>query len=595
MDAANHLTPSAVQDQLARLRRSAIFASSDRLMTFLQFVVDQTLNGASATLKEAVIGNAVYGREPCYDSRIDSTVRVEARRLRRKLDEYYAGSGRGDPIRISLPTGGYVPLFNTIDAEAARPGPNPNDGSSEKGIFERGDGAALAVMPFRALSNDYTVESFADGLTDEVIYAVGRADGLRVISRGTAFLFKDQRNAFPGVAAELGVNAILQGTVRNEGDTLRVTVEVSDPAGFILWADRFDSSDDDLLSLQEKIAATILSRMRFDSSRMRSMQAKPGRGALEAYASVHKARQLQDLQTPGALQEALRIFNAVAKSAPDYARGHTGVADCHCDLYRLGLMSHDVALDATKAATARALQIDSDSVEAHAALATISAWFHRDRSAAESLFRRSRELGENARAARVYGVFLTFLERHEEAQTRLREARQAEPFSVQQDIAESISHYQSRHYQPLLDGHAISSSPHVSGEVLFYRALAQVFAGEAGQAEALLESIQRATDRFPDLWFAGAELDAWLNRPERARQLLLEPPQGSSCFARATLAAAVGDQARCLAALSAAVEKRELSAVWIRTDPRFDSIRDSGKFQALLQGLSAPTPLEIAS
>jgi len=104
--ASQLFTTSLIRLEIWCLKRTTILRTV-RLMVFLQFVVDETLNDEPGSLKEAVIGNAVYGREPSYDSRIHSTVRVEARRLRRKLDEYYAGPGRDDPVRISLPTGAY--------------------------------------------------------------------------------------------------------------------------------------------------------------------------------------------------------------------------------------------------------------------------------------------------------------------------------------------------------------------------------------------------------------------------------------------------------------------------------------------------------
>src|SRR5262249_46928126 len=103
--------PAAVLAQLERLRRSPLFSGCNRLMEFLRFVVDETLAGRGKTLKESVIGHRVYRRDPLYDPRIDSTVRVEARRLRSKLQEFYAGDGRLDPVVITVPTGGYVAVF----------------------------------------------------------------------------------------------------------------------------------------------------------------------------------------------------------------------------------------------------------------------------------------------------------------------------------------------------------------------------------------------------------------------------------------------------------------------------------------------------
>ena len=101
---------------------------------------------------------------------------------------------------------------------------------------------------------------------------------------------------------------MLQGTVRREGDFIRVTIEVSDPIGFVLWFDRIDAPSSERMHLQERIAATILSRVKLDSSRMRAMHISPRPVAMEARAKVHRARQLADLQTPDALRNALSLF-----------------------------------------------------------------------------------------------------------------------------------------------------------------------------------------------------------------------------------------------------------------------------------------------
>ena len=105
--------PSAdeIRLQLDRLLASDGFANADRMSGFLRYIVERALAGESDQLKEYVIGVAVFGRDEQYDPRLDSIVRVEARRLRTKLDEYYAGSGRHDPIVIGMRRGAYVPDF----------------------------------------------------------------------------------------------------------------------------------------------------------------------------------------------------------------------------------------------------------------------------------------------------------------------------------------------------------------------------------------------------------------------------------------------------------------------------------------------------
>jgi tetratricopeptide (TPR) repeat protein len=111
---------AAIRDHLSQLLASRWFSSSRRLSSFLTFVVDKTLSGQSEAIKEYVIATEVYGRSSGYDPQIDSTVRVEASRLRAKLRDYYASEGANSPVRIDLPKGSYVPIFTTPTAPNGR-------------------------------------------------------------------------------------------------------------------------------------------------------------------------------------------------------------------------------------------------------------------------------------------------------------------------------------------------------------------------------------------------------------------------------------------------------------------------------------------
>ena len=573
--------PTHVREQFDKLQRSAVFANSSRLLALLHFLIEETLAGRGNALKETVIGNAVYGREPPYDPRIDSTVRVEARRLRRKLNEYYEGEGQHDPFRVHLPIGTYVPEFVANDVERTAPVPAEDEAGGT--VFEKGSGAAVAIMPLHALTGDPEDESFADGLTDELIFALERAQGLRVTSRNIAFGYKNQSRSLAEIAAELEVDAVLQGTVRREGDFIRVTIEVSDPKGFVLWSDRIDAPSSEGMHLQERIAATIVSRAKLDSSRMRAMDISPRPVAMEARAKVYRARQLLDLQTPGALRDALDLFSHVNSTAPDYARGHAGVADCYCDMFRLGLIDHATALNVANAAAKRALEIDPGSIEAHTSIATILAWLERNAVAAEVEFQKILKLGENARAARLYAVLLTILERHAEAERMFRQSRSIEPFSVQQDIAEAISHYQARHYHLLADSSVESGQRSRAVEVAVYQSLARIFSGKPEGANQFFPDLEDAAAEQPSMVFAKAEIEAWLGTREAGLRLLNSEVATATYFARATLAAALELQDQTLSALDEAVNRRELSIVWLRTDARFDRVRGTKRFKRLVE------------
>src|SRR3954471_21229398 len=110
-DGLTHLPPSEVRAQTERIVSSQAFAGSERLCRFLTWTVEQSLRGESAGIKQYVIGCEVFDRGADFDPRIDSIVRTEAQRLRRKLSEYYRNGGLSDPILISIEPGSYVPVF----------------------------------------------------------------------------------------------------------------------------------------------------------------------------------------------------------------------------------------------------------------------------------------------------------------------------------------------------------------------------------------------------------------------------------------------------------------------------------------------------
>ena len=554
-------------------------------MALLDYVVEETLSGRGDDLREAVIGNAVYRRDPPYDPRIDSTVRVEARRLRRKLEEHSSSHGRADPIVITIPTGTYTPIFVVNDPRASIMA--TIDDTMPKEIFQRGPGTMVAIMPIRAFSADPAMKEFADNLTDELIFGLGSEPGISVPSRATTFAYADKQPLIPQLAAELGLNAVLQGTVREKAGVIKVTIEVADPKGFVVTSDRFEAEREGSDDLPERIATTLVSRLRFDSSKMRAKEISPGPIAIQSHAKVYRARQLLDRQVPGAMREALAIFANVAETAPDYARGHSGISDCHCDMFRIGIMDAPTALSHARPAAERALEIDPQSAEALTALATVQAWLERDRKAAEASFEAALQFGYNSRTSRVYGSYLTVLGRSDDAERMFREARRIEPFSQQQDIAEAICRFQSRNFERMVVNGSTVELRNAPMEALFYLALGNHFAGNADGARECAKPLENLLASHPQIVFADAEINAWLGEPEPALRLLNAGNAKASHFAHASLACAVGEDAKVFMHLASALANRELATVWMRTDIRFDFVRDTPEYKALLARLEA--------
>ena len=571
----------SIRRQLGKIGNSRYFSGSGKLTNFLEFVVTETLGGRGGSLKEAVIGNVVYGREPAYDPRIDSTVRVEARRLRRKLEQYYADEGRGDGVRISIPKGGYVPVFSdNVKAEA-------DSNTSDETIFKPGAGAAVVVMPFGAGPSPEE-QYLADAFTDELIFLLVGEQGFRVVSR-TATQQQIDRGMRPAeIARDLDACGAMQGVIRKNGGQIRLTAEYMDLNGFVLISDRMCAPANEPETAIRNLALTFVSRLRIDNSKMRNLLISPQPEAIDAHSKIYRARQLLDGQTGASVQEALRIFTDVRGNAPDYARGHSGVSDAYCDLFRLGLVEQTEALTEAKPAALRALEIDSDSIEAHTALANVLACLERDNVAAEREYLKALSLARNARTARRFAFFLARIGRFDEAEVMLRMAREIEPLSKHQDLAEALLWYQMRRFE-LLNMEIIETrSGKPPTELLAYFALGRLFAGDLDGASMLIPALEIGGAIEPDLMLIGAEIEARCGDRRRGRNLLADSSAGPSGFSRAALAAALEDTEQAIDELRFATQHKEPSLCWLPTDMRFDLLRHHPEFQQIVN-MTGPT------
>ena len=252
------ITQEMVREQLKRILVSNIFAHSARLSRFLQFVVERGNAGRADDLKEYAIGIEVFERESDFDPRIDPIVRVQAAKVRSKLMEYYASVGRDDELVISIPKGGYAPVFESAphtlsksSAQAAKkPGPPPADESPR---------ASLAVLPFVNMSPEPDNEYFSDGLTEEVINALTTVPGLQVVGRTSAFRFKGQHHDVREIGGQLNAEAILEGSVRRAGIQLRITTQlINVKDGYHLWSHTFKREMKDIFEIQEEISEAVL-------------------------------------------------------------------------------------------------------------------------------------------------------------------------------------------------------------------------------------------------------------------------------------------------------------------------------------------------
>jgi serine/threonine-protein kinase len=256
---------SIIRAHLNRIRSSRAFRLSTRLGGFLAFTVMKAVEGNVQDLKEYTIGIEVYGRGKDYDPKTDSIVRSEAVRLRRRLRAYYASEGAADRLRIMYPKGSYVPRFELQqDAE-------PGSASSECHTCN-----TIAVLPFVNLGVGAENQFFSDGLTEELIVALGRVPGLRVVARSSCFQFQGKAVDIREAGLVLNAAWVLEGSVRSLNGRVRVTAQLIEVAtGLHLWSDVFDRQPDDLLTIQNELAYAILTALRLPGAHMAAVPDDP--------------------------------------------------------------------------------------------------------------------------------------------------------------------------------------------------------------------------------------------------------------------------------------------------------------------------------
>jgi adenylate cyclase len=296
--------PSAdeIRAELGRVLASDGFANAERMSKFLGYVVERSLAGEGEQIKEYAIGIDVFGRDANYDPRLDSIVRVEARRLRSKVEEYYAGPGHANDVIIQLRRGSYVPAFERRSHAAAvvpddapalvasnRPRPSRLGlallaaGLMIVTLAAWGSGRwsrrppvepamSIAVLPFTNYSTETEDQLLAARLTDGVTSELAKMGTLRVVSHTSVLQFAGSRTPLLEIAKTLNANVLLEGTVERTGHDIRVAARlVSGTSNYKLWVENVTGTTADPRDLERRIASQISSA----ALKARQLPAKP--------------------------------------------------------------------------------------------------------------------------------------------------------------------------------------------------------------------------------------------------------------------------------------------------------------------------------
>lgn len=293
---------------------------------------------------------------------------------------------------------------------------------------------SIAVLPFVNMSNDPGQEYFSDGVTEEIINVLSHVASLDVAGRSSSFTFKGRNQDLRQVGEQLGVEHILEGSVRKSGERLRITAQLIEVAsGYHLWSEKYDREVKDIFDIQDEIALAILREVKV------KLLGENQETALKRYTNNAEAYQLylhgrfyhNKFAGAETFNQAIGYYRQAIALESDYAIAYAGMASCYLNLWFYRHLPSDQSLPLMQEATAKALQLDPQITESYLALARMELLYNWDFDRAAQAFRKALEFNRNT--AELYGQYALFCSiqgKHAKAEAQAALALSMEPFSL---------------------------------------------------------------------------------------------------------------------------------------------------------------------
>lgn len=578
-----------VDEELVRLAAGRVFARAGRAVRFLRHLVSRTLAGDKAALREMALGVDVLQRHADrFDPRADSIVRVEARRLRQKLAQYYADEGADARLQFVLPVGSYTVEFRL------------------RTVVGQDSAARSSVAVFELLNRSDAVQApLVAGLSMELTGALARLNGIRVVvCREPA----DNDNERRRLARVLAVTTVLHGSVSHQGGRVAMSLELQRAEdGSVLWSRDETAAQADAQRLVETLSRSVVGALHRDAEARQlrrislSGHAPYVRGPAHGEARDCLHRGFWCLRTPSidSTQTAVRLFER-SLSHGDDPTAFAALGYALVRLVGLNALPSQAAMEAARRAVLSALALDPENGSAHATLGTIAHAYDRDWPVAEaSLLSALRFDPGRADAHSRYGWSLIYNGRFAEARASCEEARRLDPIDLTLRTHQALVSLCERDYERA--GVELALVREIDPSRLVAAALQAALHLYAGRWREGRDAYADLVQRFPTLAIshcglaqaqallgerdaALAELD-WLHQACAAGQA---PPYHLAMVqARLASGSADGpelDQAldSAFAALHESARVRDFNFVCAAVDPAFDVLRSDARFDRLL-------------
>jgi tetratricopeptide (TPR) repeat protein len=436
-------------------------------------------------------------------------------------------------------------------------------------------------------------------MTEELTTRLAKVGNWRVTSRTSVMGYRGTRKKIPEIARELGVDAILEGSVIRDGSRVKITAQLIDGrADRHLWADTYERNLESVLAIQDDVARAVAREvdLKLTPAADAALAAATRNVLPAAYDAYVRGRHAWDKRGESDLHEAIRFFQESIDADPTYAPAYAGMADCYAQLGYGSYISPDDAFPRARAAARKALDLDPTLAEAHASLGYALMYYDWKFAGAEAEYKRAIELNPNyAIAHQWYAYLLTAIERPlRDADGEIAIAKRLDPLSVPINIDRAyILHYYDKNDEALPAVRlALDMNPKYAPGYFW---LGRIYTSEGryADAEAALQQIGPLRTWTPAMAVQGY-LYAKSGRPEDAKRVLAEFDEllrrgyYASSYAIAVIYAGLGDRERIFSYLDAAYRERSHWLVWLKRDPRWNDVRSDARFQTLVRKIGLP-------
>ena len=454
----------------------------------------------------------------------------------------------------------YVATVKDSEVGSPQSIPQGNESEEERKKTIR----SLGVLPFADLSAERDQEYFGDGISEEILNALARVGALHVAARTSCFAFRGTSIDAREIGRRLGVEALLDGSIRKAGNRVRIGVQLIDARnGYHLWSERFDRDIEDIFAIQDEIARSVIDALGLSlSEREQRRFVKTSTKNVEAYEFYLRARKLFQQWTRQSIELARQMFERAIELDPDFAAAWAGLATAH--VYLFGSGGRDPDLRKAHNASTRALELDPELADTHVAAGQSFSMEQRYVEAAAE-FERAIELDPTLFDAYYYYARSCF---------------------KAGDLNKALKLFQKAH----------SARPEdYQSAALIASVLRQLDRSDEAQRAARLaiESINRHLELNPEearAFNLGAIILARSGEVERAKQwneraMSLAPDDDAILYNASCVFAVLGEEDQALAGLQRAIEAGLAGGDWVSHDPDWERLRDHPRFQTLVQRL----------